>query len=279
MKRIFIAYQELFSILFSQAPFLVIVTFVSAVLSGVTTPLLIWVNSRIFDLGLLTASGEIAFSSYIPYLILFVLLSLLPVLVGDLLSSSYIRPRCQLIFRTAYKGKMLQKLKTLRYEHLESPSSMEIIDKTYSRTENVLLTLFPTTVQQIISAGIAGLEDKDRESLLGKDVGGVDLSGGEWQKLSIARNVYRDRDFIVLDEPTSNLDPLAETEIFRKYLELSGDKTVIYVTHRISAASLADRIIVFENGRIVQDGTHEELLASGGTYGRLYREQAKWYDR
>lgn len=125
----------------------------------------------------------------------------------------------------------------------------------------------------------AGLEGKEKGSLLGKDVGGVDLSGGEWQKLSIARNIYRDRDFMVLDEPTSNLDPLSEAEIFRKYMEMAEGRTVIYVTHRISAAALADRILVFEKGRIVQDGTHEELLASGGVYERLYREQAKWYDR
>lgn len=155
MKRVCIAYKELLNILFSQNPLLVIMTFVSAILSGLVMPLSIWVNSRIFDLGLLTASGGMTFFSYIPYLILFVLLSLLPVLVGDILSNSYIRPRCQLIFRTAYKGKMLQKLKTLHYEHLESQSSMEIIDKAYSKTENAILTLFPTTVQQTISAGIA----------------------------------------------------------------------------------------------------------------------------
>lgn len=125
----------------------------------------------------------------------------------------------------------------------------------------------------------SGLENKDKGSLLGKDTGGVDLSGGEWQKLSLARAVYRDRDFLVLDEPTSSLDPLAEAEIFQKYLALAGDRTVVFVTHRISAASLADRIIVLEGGRIVQDGTHEELLKAGGAYARLYGEQAKWYER
>lgn len=123
------------------------------------------------------------------------------------------------------------------------------------------------------------LGDKSKESLLGKDVGGVDLSGGEWQKLAIARTVYRDRDFMILDEPTSSLDPLAEAEIFRKYLAMAQDKTVIYVTHRISAAALADRIIVFDGGKIVQDGAHEELLREGGVYAKLYGEQAKWYSR
>jgi len=124
-----------------------------------------------------------------------------------------------------------------------------------------------------------GLEDRDINGILGKDVGGTELSGGEWQKLAIAREAYRDRDFIVLDEPTSNLDPLAEAEIFQKYLELTRDKTVIYVTHRISVASLADRILVFDKGRIVQDGTPKKLAAEGGIYGKLYKEQAKWYDR
>lgn len=153
---------------------------------------------------------------------------------------------------------------------------------TFTIGDNVFLgDIFRERDERAIEEALAfaGLGDKDKESLLGKDIGGIDLSGGEWQKLSIARNVYRDRNFIILDEPTSNLDPLAEAEIFRKYMEMAEDKTVIYVTHRISAASLADRIIVFEDGRIVQDGAHEELLASGGTYGKLYREQAKWYNR
>lgn len=84
---------------------------------------------------------------------------------------------------------------------------------------------------------------------------------------------------MILDEPTGNLDPIAETEIFKKYLEMSEGKTVIFVTHRISIASLADRIIVFSNGKIVEDGTHDTLLAAGGEYSRLYATQAKWYNR
>jgi ATP-binding cassette subfamily B protein len=119
----------------------------------------------------------------------------------------------------------------------------------------------------------------DKDALLGKDFGGTDLSGGEWQKLAIARAAYRNRDCIILDEPTSNLDPLAETEIFKKYIALSGDKTVIFVTHRISVAALADRIIVFSGGKAIQDGAHGELIAQEGEYARLYREQAKWYNR
>jgi ATP-binding cassette subfamily B protein len=124
----------------------------------------------------------------------------------------------------------------------------------------------------------AGLSDLDKDTYLGKTIGGTDISGGQWQKLAIARAAYRNRDCIILDEPTGNLDPLAEAEVFKRYIELSGDKTVVFVTHRISVAALADRIIVFDGGRIVQDGTHEQV-SGHGEFARLYAEQAKWYDR
>lgn len=125
----------------------------------------------------------------------------------------------------------------------------------------------------------AGLEGLDKTATLGKDIGGTDLSGGQWQKLAIARACYRDRSLIVLDEPTSNLDPIAETEVFRKYLAMTQGRTVIMVTHRISIAALADRIVVFKDGRIAEDGTHEDLLSQNGEYARLYSAQAEWYDR
>jgi ATP-binding cassette subfamily B protein len=123
----------------------------------------------------------------------------------------------------------------------------------------------------------AGFDGVGKDEYLGKTVGGTDLSGGQWQKLAIARAAYRNRDFIILDEPTGNLDPLAEAEVFKKYAALAEDKTVLFVTHRISAAALADRIIVFRDGKAAEDGTHEELIKQGGEYARLHREQSKWY--
>ena len=153
---------------------------------------------------------------------------------------------------------------------------------TFTISENVALgdTARPmdeTDVQLALEA--AGYGDADKDALLGKDVGGTELSGGQWQKLSIARAHYRGRGFVLLDEPTGNLDPLAEAEVFQKYMELARERTLIMVTHRISVASLADRIVVFAGGRIVEDGTHDQLLAAGGEYARLYNEQAKWYNR
>ena len=125
----------------------------------------------------------------------------------------------------------------------------------------------------------AGLTDIDKDTMLGKDTGGTDLSGGQWQKLAIAKASYRNRNMIILDEPTSNLDPIAETEVFKKYISLASDKTVIFVTHRISVASLANRIVVFKDGKIIQDGTHSQLIKEDGEYQKLYNEQAKWYNR
>ena len=125
----------------------------------------------------------------------------------------------------------------------------------------------------------SGFEGADKDSLLGKNIGGTELSGGQWQKIAIARAYYRGRDFIVLDEPTSNLDPLAEAEVFKKYIDMSEGRTVIMVTHRISVASLADRVVVFGNGEIIEDGSHSALLANNAEYARLFSTQAQWYDR
>jgi ATP-binding cassette subfamily B protein len=131
----------------------------------------------------------------------------------------------------------------------------------------------------ITSLKKAGFSAADENTLLGKEIGGIDISGGEWQKLAIARCYYRNKDFMILDEPTGNLDPLAEAEIFKSYLKLSENRTVLIVTHRISIAALADRIIVFSDGKIVEDGSHENLISLNGVYANLYNAQAKWYNR
>ncbi len=154
--------------------------------------------------------------------------------------------------------------------------------KTFTIKKNVYLgdTLNPLDETKIDQAlDFVSLNDIASDEVLGKEIGGIDLSGGQWQKLAIARSVYRNRALLVLDEPTSNLDPLMETEIFQHYLTMANDKTVIYVTHRISMAVLAQRIIVIKDGEIIQDGSHDDLIKNEGEYKRLYQEQAKWYVR
>lgn len=92
------------------------------------------------------------------------------------------------------------------------------------------------------------------------DEDGVTISGGEAQKIAIARALYKDAPFIVLDEPTAALDPVAEAEIYAKFNEIAGDKTAIYISHRLSSCKFCDEIAVFDHGEVVQQGTHEELL-------------------
>ncbi|MDE7222579.1 MAG: ABC transporter ATP-binding protein/permease [Acetatifactor sp.] len=110
------------------------------------------------------------------------------------------------------------------------------------------------------------------------DEDGVNISGGEAQKIALARALYKDAPFIILDEPTAALDPVAEAEIYSKFDEIVGDKTAIYISHRLSSCRFCDRIAVFDRGRIVQTGTHEELLADEkGKYYELWQAQAQYY--
>ncbi len=107
---------------------------------------------------------------------------------------------------------------------------------------------------------------------------GVEISGGEAQKIAIARALYKDAPFIILDEPTAALDPIAEAEIYGKFDEIAGDKTAIYISHRLSSCKFCDEIAVFHEGRIVQRGTHDELVADeSGKYYELWHVQAQYY--
>lgn len=110
------------------------------------------------------------------------------------------------------------------------------------------------------------------------DADGVEVSGGEAQKIALARALYRDAPFIILDEPTAALDPIAEAEIYSKFDQIVGDKTAIYISHRLSSCRFCDKIAVFDQGRIVQIGTHEELLRDAeGKYYELWHAQAQYY--
>ena len=106
---------------------------------------------------------------------------------------------------------------------------------------------------------------------------GAELSGGQWQKLAVARAFYSSADIMILDEPTSALDALAEQEIFNEFDALSKDKTTIFVSHRLSSATRASKILVLEYGKLIEEGSHTELMARGGRYCELFTTQAKRY--
>jgi ATP-binding cassette subfamily B protein len=106
---------------------------------------------------------------------------------------------------------------------------------------------------------------------------GRDLSGGEWQKVAIARAYMRDAELIILDEPTAALDAKAEAEVFARFKGLAHGKTAVIISHRFSTVRMADRILVLDNGAILEAGTHEELVARKGHYAELFDLQAAGY--
>ena len=106
---------------------------------------------------------------------------------------------------------------------------------------------------------------------------GLELSIGQWQKLAIARAFYADSDIIILDEPTASLDPMAEQEIFNQFDRLRNNKTTVFVSHRLSSATIADQILVIENGCLIEKGSHTALMAQGGKYAELFTTQSKRY--
>ena len=135
----------------------------------------------------------------------------------------------------------------------------------------------------LIDAGFAdrlAAMEKGLDTMLYKNLSedGVEVSGGEAQKIAIARALYKDAPFIILDEPTAALDPIAEAEIYSKFDEIAGDKTAVYISHRLSSCKFCDEIAVFHEGAVVQQGSHAELLADrGGKYYALWNAQAQYY--
>jgi ATP-binding cassette, subfamily B, bacterial len=107
--------------------------------------------------------------------------------------------------------------------------------------------------------------------------GGVDLSGGEWQKVALARAYMRDAQVLILDEPTASLDARAEYEVFRRFAGLMAGRMAVIISHRFSTVRMADRIVVFDEGRVVEEGTHDALVARGGLYSELFALQAEGY--
>lgn len=143
----------------------------------------------------------------------------------------------------------------------------------------------PISIKEVISASsLAGAHgmvvkfEKGYEQMLGRMFeGGLELSGGQWQKVALARAFFRNAPVLVLDEPTASIDAKAESEIFNKVEKLSKDKTVIIISHRFSTVRNADKIYVVDNGKIIESGTHQELIKINGQYATLFNLQAKGY--
>jgi len=140
------------------------------------------------------------------------------------------------------------------------------------------LELLQQSAQKSMADGVVGKLPSRYDQMLGRRFdGGVDLSGGEWQKVALARAYLRDAQLLILDEPTSALDARSEYEVFQRFAELTTGKMAIFISHRFSTVRMADRIVVLENGRIAEEGDHEALTHLGGRYAEMFELQAASY--
>lgn len=111
------------------------------------------------------------------------------------------------------------------------------------------------------------------------DDNGIEFSGGEGQKLALARAIYKNSELLMLDEPTSALDPLSEYELFSRLAEISDKKTTLFISHRLSSTKFCGRILVLAGGCIAEDGTHDSLMKQNGIYASLFSSQAQYYEK
>jgi ATP-binding cassette subfamily B protein len=140
------------------------------------------------------------------------------------------------------------------------------------------LTLLRQAARKSMADEVIGKLPRGYQQMLGRRFdGGVDLSGGEWQKVALARAYLRDAQLLILDEPTAALDARSEYEVFQRFAELTAGKMALFISHRFSTVRMADRIVVLENGRIAEDGDHEQLTHLGGRYAEMFELQAASY--
>ncbi len=156
----------------------------------------------------------------------------------------------------------------------EKQNMRAVVRESAGRDEKIWNCLEQAGIRKEIEGLPGGLD-----TLMEKNINenATDFSGGQRQKLILARALYRDAGGLILDEPTAALDALAENDIYEKYAEFAREKTSFFVSHRLSSTRFCDRILLLDGGKIAEEGTHEELLAAGGIYGKMFAMQSKYY--
>lgn len=184
-------------------------------------------------------------------------------------------------------GTDIRKFRRKEYYELFSPVFQNVEVFAFPMAENISMKKTEETDRELSRqcAERAGLKEKldtltngvDTELLKVIHDDGIDLSGGEKQKLALARALYKNAPVIVLDEPTAALDALAEYNLYKSFDEIIGDKSAVYISHRLSSTRFCDSIAMFKAGELIEQGTHEELLAKGGAYAEMFEIQAQYY--
>lgn len=175
-----------------------------------------------------------------------------------------------------YDGANIAEVNEYAVHKIQSAVFQNFVRYKLTAGENIAVADFSKRDDRLIEADIKNIFPDGavgENTLLGKEFGGVELSGGQWQKLAIARGFYKNAQFIVLDEPTSAIDPLKEKEIYDEFKRGLEGRTGIIVTHRLGAVNLADRIVVLKRGRIAEYGTKQELIAEGGEFFKFWNSQ------
>lgn len=176
-----------------------------------------------------------------------------------------------------YSKESLQKLYSVVFQDFRL-FAISIYDNILANSEFDREKFLRCLEQADINSRVQKMSEKENTYLYKSiNAQGIDISGGEEQKLALARALYKDSALFILDEPTAALDPIAENEIYEKFNSITKNKTTIYISHRLSSCIFCDRIIVFDSTNLIEEGNHEELLKKGGKYSELWNSQSKYY--